>query len=123
VAKLTPEDQQLLYITWLKSQLGFFRPFPKIRNIDINHLRGMSCLDTLQLSSRSWEQMLKPDNLPQFTWPDGFLDNDECIQELRQIKPLQRSVLSTVGVVIGTHVHDLKTNKRPTVFLWEEEHK
>jgi hypothetical protein len=60
-----------------------------------------------------------PRDIPQFTWPEGYLEESELILELKQVDNLLRCTATTVGAVIGTHVHDIKLDAIPTVFLWD----
>jgi hypothetical protein len=114
------DTQQSSYLSWLENQLGAFQPYPKMRSVDYDHLQGMSCIDVMRIGQRNWKQMLKPRDLPQFAWPEGYLEKTELIVELKKIDGLLKCSTTTVGSVIGTHVHDIKLNAKPTVFLWDE---
>lgn len=113
------EIQQNSYLSWIEHQLTAFRPYPKMRPVDYDHLQGMSCIDIMRIGKRNWDKLLMPRDLPQFTWPEGYFDKNEPILELKQIDGLSRCTATTVGAVIGTHVHDIRLNEAPTVFLWD----
>lgn len=114
------EVQQKLYLSWLERELTVFQPFPRVRSVDYDHLQGMSCIDIMRIGQRDLSKLLMPRDLPQFTWPEGYFDKNEIIVELKQIDGLLKCSPTTVGSVIGTHVHDIKLNEKPTVFLWDE---
>ena len=114
------EVQQKLYLSWLERELTVFQPFPRVRSVDYDHLQGMSCIDIMRIGQRDLSKLLMPRELPQFTWPEGYFDKNEIIVELKQIDGLLKCSPTTVGSVIGTHVHDIKLNEKPTVFLWDE---
>lgn len=116
-----PQHQQQLYISWLESELSHFRPYPTMRDVDYDHLQGMSCIDIMRVGRRNWNALFNPRDLPKFTWPEGYLDNNESIRELKQIDGLARCTPTTVGSVIGTHVHDIRLNSTPTIFMWDKE--
>jgi hypothetical protein len=94
-----------------------------MRPIDYDHLQGMSCIDIMRLGQRNWGSILEPRDLPGFAWPEGYMKNNELISGLKQIDGLLRCSATTVGAVIGTHVHDIALNANPTVFLWDDEDK
>ncbi|MFZ5855822.1 MAG: LPO_1073/Vpar_1526 family protein [Chloroflexota bacterium] len=119
VSQASAEIQQDVYLSWLKKTLTVFSPFPKMRPIDYDHLQGMSCIDVMRIGQRDWHSLLKPRDLPKFAWPEGFFEKDELILELKKIDGLLKCATTTVGAVIGTHVHDIKSNANPTVFLWD----
>ncbi len=114
------EIQQSEYLAWLQYELTVFQPFPKMRPIDYDHLQGMSCIDVMRLGHGNWGQLLKPRDLPQFKWAEGYLKKNELILELKKIDGLLKCTPTTIGAVIGTHVHDIRLNEDPTVFLWDE---
>jgi hypothetical protein len=119
IIEAPPEVQQSFYISWLENELNFFLPFPQMRPIDFEHLQGMSCIDVARVGQRDWDFLLKPRNLPRFAWPENYLQNNELIGKLKKIGGLLQCTPSTVGAVIGTHVHDIKLNTMATVFLWD----
>jgi hypothetical protein len=114
------EVQQHAYITWLKIELSAFRPFPQMRPIDYAHLQGMSCIDFLSIGRSDLSKLLFPKYFPNFTWPEGFFNNNELLVELDKIEGLYSCTLTTVGSLIGAHVHDIKLNIAPTIFEWDE---
>lgn len=114
------EAQQAAYISWVEKELTAFQPYPKMRPIDYDHLQGMSCIDITRVGKRDLQKLLLPRDLPNFTWTEGFFEKNELILELKKIDGLLTCAPTSVGSVIGTHVHDIKTNEKPTIFLWDE---
>jgi hypothetical protein len=114
------EVQQKEYISWLENELTAFQPYPKMRPIDFDHLQGMSCIDVIRVGKRDLKKLLLPRDLPKFTWTEGFFDNNELMLELKTIDGLLICNPTTIGSVIGTHVHNIRTSQTPTVFLWDE---
>ncbi len=119
----TIENAQEIYISWLETQLEYFYPFPEMRSVDIDHLRGMSCIDYIGFRRIDFAQALQPDFFPGFIWPEGYLEKSEMICDLKKVVGSGQCSLTTIGSVIGTYVHDIKTNSDPTEFDWEEEPK
>lgn len=117
------KEQQNFYMNWLSRKLQSFTPFPKMKRYDYSHLESMSCLTFNSLVGRSLEAVLTPDNLPLFTWPEKFFAFDQEILNLREVfnDGLERCTFTTVGSLIGTHIHDLKLKAPPTRFTWDEE--
>src|SRR6266511_444215 len=118
-AETPAEVQQSFYLSWLETKLKIFLPYPKMRPIDYDHLQGMSCIDVMRVGQRNWNKLLMPRDLLNFSWPDGYLEKNELILELKKIDGLLKCTTTTVGAVIGTHVHDIKANATPTVFMWD----
>jgi hypothetical protein len=115
-----PSDvQNSEYISWLEQELSLFLPFPNMHPVDYSHLQGMSCIDVMQLGQREWTTLLMPRNFPKFVWPEKYFENNELMRKLTIIDGILKSTPTTVGAVIGTHVHDIKQNTIPTVFLWD----
>jgi hypothetical protein len=112
--------QQKEYISWIEYTFSAFKPFPQLRSVDFAHMQAMSCIDFLHIGASDFTKILLPRDLPNFTWPEGFFDNNELMVELKKIDGLLYCTATTVGALIGTHVHDIRTNKPPTIVSWDK---
>jgi hypothetical protein len=81
----------------------------------------MSCIDIERVGQRTWDQVFRRRTNPTISLPENYIENNEKIRELKKIDGLLRCTPTTVGAVIGTHVHDIKLNKNPTIFKWDDE--
>lgn len=114
------EIQQSLYLSWLENELTAFYPYPKMRQIDYDHLKGMSCVTGEYSSRMNLEGILTPKGLPKFTWPKEHSRKNNLILELKQIDGIWWCHTTTVGAIIGVHVHDIRQNKKPTTITWDD---
>jgi hypothetical protein len=75
----------------------------------------------MRIGQRNWDQVFQPRTNPAITLPENYIENNEKIRELKKIDGLVRCNPTTVGSVIGTHVHDIKLNQNPTIFKWDDD--
>lgn len=111
-----------VYLSWLNENLQLFHPFPKIGDLGYLHLVSMSCITYDQIIHRPLGPNLIPRNFPDFSWPEDYFEREPLMIELKEVmdEGLAHCLPTTVGQVIGTHVHDIKSASVPTIFQWGE---
>jgi len=106
------------YFDWLAENLQLHSPQEVVSTHDLTHLESVSCLSYIRIATAgNLKKVLTPTHMED-DWPFEDLvqkdPNGKVLMDLWEAG-MESVTLTTTGQLIGTYVHDQKTNTRTTI--------